>query len=435
MEKITYEEFMLILKHYKKLDKDNLNILIDTLYSVYDKKTIDKYFERYYYSLYETQASKIKNIFKDYFNGIDYEPITLFNHRDSDYKIMTLEEEKEQAINLKLSRQRLKIIDNIDDDSRLYPNLNISLLLKSIKDNNDLDLLKYITKFPYLFNDNSILNSDIKVIKKYINLCNNHILTYEELCSNFNEYNFDNITALSSEELKEQIDLLKIYISSKQNLFNRNLKLIIRFAKRTKDNNYPLQDMIQDGCIGIIKAINKYEVDTGNKFNTYASWWIRQAVYTSSLENEAVIRIPYAMEIIIKQYKEYILNNDKVSDTKCAKDLKISLDTLKTIKEAIKLQVISIDEVDEDKEDYTFSIDKNIIEEDLSKYLLELVRNLPNKDKQIILHSYGLNNNQVYTYEKMRDYLNISNTRIWQLKKRSLKKLRSKIIIDNSLND
>ena len=435
MEQITYEEFLIILKHYKKLDKDNIKILIDTLYSVYDKKTIDKYFERYYYSLYETQASKIKDIFKDYFNGIDYNPITLFDHKDSNYNIMTLEEEKEQAINLKLSRQKLKIIDNIDDDSKLYPNLNIALLLKSIKDNDGLNLLKDITKLPYLLNDNNILNTDIKVIKKYINLCNNHILTYEELCSNFNEYNFDNIIALSNEELKEQIDLLKIYITSKQNLFNRNLKLVIHIAKKMKDNSYSVQDMIQDGCIGIIRAINKYEVDTGNKFNTYASWWIRQAEYTNSLENEMGIRIPYGMAIIIKQYKKYILNNKKVSDAKCAKDLNISLDTLKTVKEAIKLQVMSIDEVDEDEEDYSFSIDKDIEREDLSKYLYSLIMSLSNRDKQIILHSYGLNNNQIYTYEKMSNYLNLSNARIWQLKIRSLKKLKSKIIIDNSLDD
>lgn len=94
--------------------------------------------------------------------------------------------------------------------------------------------------------------------------------------------------------------------TSRLELFNSNLRLVVSVAKRYLNKGLDMEDLIQEGCIGLCKAIEKYDHTTGNKFSTYATWWIRQGITRALADKAKNIRIPVHMVSLMFKYKKLI---------------------------------------------------------------------------------------------------------------------------------
>lgn len=111
------------------------------------------------------------------------------------------------------------------------------------------------------------------------------------------------------EEIKYAKDLKKGKKKARiaeQEFFNRNLKLVISIAKRYLNNGLDMEDLIQEGCIGLHKAIFKYDHSTGNRFSTYATWWIRQGITRALADKSKTVRVPVHMVGVVSKYRTII---------------------------------------------------------------------------------------------------------------------------------
>ena len=440
MKQISYKEFKELLNSYEFFEREDL----DLLYSEYGEDVIGSYFDKYYQELSEKRMIEFTKKFSVYFDNIkmDLEVISDISYNDdvikmlinnaARYKIMTRDEEYKYSSDLKETRSELKIVKDKESISILYPNIDMAMILKSIDNSQGLKVLRSIVKIPFKLEDDNILKSDIEVIKKYINLCKFGILSYEELCSNFKEYDFDNVEKLSLNELVYQTELLKKYIVAKFNLYNRNLRLVVSLAKRFNYDSEVFADSIQEGSIGLVKAINKFDIDAGNRFSTYATWWIKQSMYRALDNDGDIIRKPVHLHTLQYRYKKFVdkymlINNCNPTDEEIMDGLGINEYTLENVKRVIANRVISLDVPVEqgDREDTTIgdfiasneSVEDEVVNNDMKDYLNRIISENLNERQQIVIKMrFGLNDeDRVYTLEEIGQFLGVTRERVRQI--------------------
>ncbi len=460
MISLNYDSFVKIISEFNKFTIDDLN----ELYKKYGKKRVDDYFEQYVQTLEEQDQIKFFNKFLIYFENLYRSEDTMLNVDTTDtigmmisndkIDLLTVEEEREYGRILKLGKEKLVIIkennqmlDNdgeIEQDKILYSDIDIFRILISIKDDDSLNKLKELKHLPFALNDKRIFYKELPIINKYLKLCSNGIISEEELRNNFSDVDFNSIEKLSKEELLFQMDLLKKVNVAKYYLFNCNMGLVMFFAKRIYDGKYPYEDRIQDGYIGLIKAINRFDVDQGYKFSTYATWWIRQAIIRTMQENSDIIRKPIYMVEKINKLKKFINHYDSINGcnptmSECADEFGVSE---KVIGELMMLDTdaLSLDVHYTDDEDNNACLlgvlsTKDVPVEDLvaSRDYYDSVIQLINdsfskRNAYILINRLGLNaENRVHTLEEIGTLYNVSRERIRQLEAKLLPRLRKRI--------
>ncbi len=113
---------------------------------------------------------------------------------------------------------------------------------------------------------------------------------------------------------------------SRMILFKSNLRLVVSVSKKYMHRGIDMEDLLQEGCMGLYKAIDKYDYDTGYKFSTYAVWWIRQAITRALANNSKSIRIPVHMTNLISKYKKFISDIElKLGRTPTDSEIMLSL--------------------------------------------------------------------------------------------------------------
>lgn len=231
-------------------------------------------------------------------------------------------------------------------------------------------------------------------------------------------------------------------------LIKANLKLVVKIAKNYENFGIPLVDLIEEGNIGLMRAIDKFSLKKGFRFSTYATWWIRQSIYRAIANQKNLIRIPIHILDIYHKYLKIIDKELKTFGTyptreKILKKLKIDETKLNEILNIIKSPK-SLDleyESDEDSnktlkdtiEDKSFSKpDDDFIEKDKKEKIISVLNRLNPKEQQVIVLRYGLNNTKVHTLEEIGKKLNLTRERIRQIETIALKKLR--VILKNREN-
>lgn len=222
-------------------------------------------------------------------------------------------------------------------------------------------------------------------------------------------------------------------------LVKSNLRLVVSIAKRYyKNTTMSLLDLIQEGNIGLMNAIPKFELSQGTRFSTYATQWIRQSISRSVSEHSATVRIPSHKQKMLKMIKAYIhqykAENEKdPTIQEIAEMLNIDKNDILDLMPYIN-QMFSLDSALEDENDSplssmvadltTPSPEAEVLKKDDAKIIMSVLNTLTPKEKEVIVLRFGLEGNTVHTLEEVGEHFHVTKERIRQIEETALRKLR-----------
>ncbi|MBK9124243.1 MAG: sigma-70 family RNA polymerase sigma factor [Chloroflexi bacterium] len=227
--------------------------------------------------------------------------------------------------------------------------------------------------------------------------------------------------------------------AAREHLGRANTRLVVSIAKRYMSQGLPFPDLIQEGNVGLMRAVDKYDYKRGNRFSTYATWWIRQAITRALAQKTRTIRIPLHMTERIRQmYRtaqqlEQVLGRRPTAE-EIAAEMDVPLETIRGMMDAsqhaVALERPVGDDGDTEFGDFiedqdTLSPVDAAIQHLLEETIEQVLGELTNRQSSILRLRFGLGGGEPHTLEEIANKFGLSRERIRQLEKEALRRLKS----------
>ena len=266
------------------------------------------------------------------------------------------------------------------------------------------------------------------------------LITNRETLS-LSKYLFE-IAQLELISVEEEVELTRLVKIGDKNALEKmitaNLRFVVSVAKQYQYQGLPLADLINEGNLGLIKAVQKYDETRGFKFISYAVWWIRQAILQALADHARIVRLPMnkigsivrVNNTVSRLEQEY--QREPTSD-EVAFLLDISIDEVESVFQ-ISSHQFSIDAPISDEEGNTWydlmlnqnspSPDKELMETSLTHEIDRTLSKLDQREADVIRYFYGLNGIRQHTLEEIGDEFDLSRERVRQIREKAIKKMR-----------